>query len=186
MQAVKKWQSRFRYYTLHNRPSHTWGTMENWKPCDTGKKAKGDRKAWEAFREARPRQQMHNSTNLRETMYPFQVLSLFCFSSFFVCKGMLQVRFSVLSWLIDPLASWQNHFQTWNMFITFPKSHQEPRRSTGRRPILSASSAKTGPAKAWTKSFMATSRPSRACATERTWRFQSSGACQKKHKQNIF
>ena len=85
---------------------------------------------------------------------------------------------TILSLIVDrSLASCQTTFKRGTCW-----SHQAPRRSTGRLPMLSASSAKTGPAKACTKSFMATSRPSRACATERTWRFQSGGMREKKQK----
>ena len=43
-----------------------------------------------------------------------------------------------------------------------------PRSKIGRRPILSANSASSGPAKACTRSFIATNLPSCACAMERT------------------
>ena len=65
-------------------PSHTRGTMENWKPCDTGKKAKSDREAREAFREAGPRPRMHNPRNRRETTMKRRILCKFYLVSSFL------------------------------------------------------------------------------------------------------
>lgn len=173
--AVKEWQSRFRYDTLPRIDQVTLG--EPWRTGSPATLAKRPNATVKPERPSGRLGQGHECTTQeileKRRWNDVSFASFMAFHLFYV-----QRYATILSLIVDrSLASCQTTFKRGTCW-----SHQAPRRSTGRRPMLSASSAKTGPAKACTKSFMATSRPSRACATERTWRFQSGGMCEKKQK----